>query len=81
MPKKTKRSKKEKISKFFENVKSRRLELKLNQGDVAERMGIAQSRISVLENGTFVETPERLEALCRALETDPNHLFGFASEE
>lgn len=80
MPKKPKRSKKEKTSEFFANVRARRKELKLNQGEIADRMGIDRSRISVLENGTFIETPERLEALCRALETTPDYLFGFREE-
>jgi transcriptional regulator with XRE-family HTH domain len=79
-PKKTKSCKGKKLDVFFENVRSKRLELRLTQTDLAGRLGIHQTRISELEGGAFVETPSKLVALCRALETDPNHLFGFGKE-
>ena len=76
-PVKKKRCDDEKTSKFFQNTVFRREELDLTQTQLALRMGIKQSQISSLENGSFIETPERLEALCRALETTPDYLFGF----
>ena len=65
---------------FSQNVRARRTELKLKQSDLAERMGIKQSQISDIEGGAFVEDAQRIVALCRALETTPDYLFGFKEE-
>lgn len=66
---------------FSQKVRERRLELKLKQSELAERLGCKQSQVSALEGGVFVDNAERLETLCRALETDPNHLFGFDKDK
>jgi transcriptional regulator with XRE-family HTH domain len=69
-----------KVSIFSKKIRERRLELKLKQSELASILGIPQPRISELEGGAFIDDPERLIALCRALKTDPNHLFGFEKE-
>ena len=79
-PIKKRRSVNEKTSLFFQKVKRRRKELRITQVQLASLLGIDQSRISALENGTFVESPERIEMLARALETTPDYLFGFREE-
>ncbi len=79
-PRKKPRSKNEKKSPFFENVKKRRLELGLTQAAFAQLLDVSQSRISSLENGAFVESAERVDQIARALETTPDYLFGFKDD-
>lgn len=68
------------ISIFFKKVRERRLELGLKQSDVGKKMGVPQTRISELEGGSYPESPEKLIALARALNTTPDYLFGFREE-
>jgi len=70
-----------KISVFFEKVRARRLELGLDQKDVAAALGVVPSRISELEGGKFFDDPDRIIDLCKALEIDANYLFGMDAME
>jgi transcriptional regulator with XRE-family HTH domain len=65
---------------FAENIRAFRLALGLKQSELGECLGMTTKQISELEGGRFVQDATRLVALCRALETDPNHLFGFREE-
>lgn len=78
--KKSKGNDEKKISFFSENIRRRRKELGITQEELAQRAEILQKQVSELENGRFVEYPERIVALARALETTPNYLFGFTDE-
>jgi transcriptional regulator with XRE-family HTH domain len=62
---------------FAQKVQSRRLEMGITQSELAKRVDVPQARISEIEAGFFPSSRARIIALCRALETDPNHLFGF----
>lgn len=62
-------------------VTARRAELELSLAAVAERMGKGVDRTWVhrIEHGEFRNTtPERLQALARALETDVEDLYAIA---
>lgn len=78
--KKSKGKDEKKISFFSENICRRRKGLGLTQAEFAQRAGLKQSQVSELENGRFVEYPERVVSLARALETTPDYLFGFREE-
>lgn len=52
----------------------------MTQMEFAEKARLHQKQVSELENGRFVEYPERIVAIARALDTDPNYLFGFTEE-
>lgn len=69
-----------KISIFCEKARARRMELGLEQSQIAQRTGLKQSRISELEGGKFFNDCDRIIALARALETTPDYLFGFREE-
>lgn len=69
-----------KISIFCEKARTRRMQLGLEQSNVADRTGLKQSRISELEGGKFFNDCDRIIALARALETTPDYLFGFRDE-
>jgi transcriptional regulator with XRE-family HTH domain len=69
-----------KIFAFCKNVQSRREALGISQKAVADMLGIPQQRISEIEGGAFPDNPDRILALARALETDPNTLLGFTED-
>lgn len=79
-PPKNKSYKTEETSFFSENIQRRRRELGITQGEFALRLGIWQKQVSELENGRFVESPQRVVDIARALETTPDYLFGFREE-
>jgi transcriptional regulator with XRE-family HTH domain len=66
---------------FFEKIQMRRMELGIKQEELAVMLGVHRAHISRMEAGAFPKDPERIRILCRALETDPNHLFGFEEEK
>ena len=70
----------EKIPIFSQRVRARRLELGINQRELAERSDVKQKEISAIEGGRFTNHCDRVIALARALETTPNYLFGFTDE-
>ena len=67
----------QKISDFCVNVQQKRLELRLTQAQLAEKIGVPPPRISELESGRFPEDPDRIIAIARALGVDINWLFGY----
>lgn len=69
-----------KVSEFAKKIRERRLQLDLDQAAIAEKVGVPQQRISKWEGGSFIDSPERVAALARALETTPDYLFGFKEE-
>lgn len=50
------------------NIRRERAGLRLDQGQLAERMGVSRSTVSDLESGQRRITAEHLPQLCRALE-------------
>lgn len=65
---------------FSDNIRRRRLELGITQGEFAKRLGIWQKQASELENGVFVQSADRIVEIAKALETTPDYLFGFREE-
>ncbi len=68
------------ISLFSRRVRDRRIQLGLNQSQLASKTGYRQAQVSAIEGGVFVENFDRLVSLSRALETTPDYLFGFREE-
>jgi transcriptional regulator with XRE-family HTH domain len=64
-------------------IRTRRLELRLRQADVAERAGVSVSYISTLEReqphsmtgAELRPEPEKVKAIAKALQSDPNALL------
>lgn len=57
------------------NIKRRRLELKLTQAQLAERAQISDVHISHIETGKASMSLETLLAICRVLDTTPNDIL------
>ena len=49
--------------------------LRMNQAELARRVGVAQSYISMLENGERPLTDELLQRIAEALQCKPEHLL------
>jgi DNA-binding XRE family transcriptional regulator len=49
------------------NLRAKRIELGVTQSEMARRLGISQTHISVLENGVKIPSIERVEAYAAAL--------------
>lgn len=63
-----------------ENLKSRRLELKLTLDDVASKIGIGRSTLHKYENGIISNIPfDKLEKIAVVLNTTPDCLIGWKS--
>lgn len=62
---------------FGEKIKEARLAQRLNQEELAERIGSKYRSISTWENGTAKPDYATLIRLCEVLKTSPNHLLGF----
>jgi transcriptional regulator with XRE-family HTH domain len=60
---------------FRANFKRARLRLGLNQTELAEKLGVAQSYISDLESGNKAPLVPTLAELAEALETTPAKLI------
>lgn len=56
-------------------IKQWRISRGLNQERLADRIGMTQSQVSMLENGERGYTQETLEAVAEALQTDPASLL------
>ena len=64
--------------KIGENIKKRRLALKLSQEELAAKMGYAsRSTISKIEDGTNDITQTKILAFAKALDTTPAYLMGW----
>lgn len=65
-----------------EKIKSRRKELHLTQGEVAEKVGVATQTIYKYETGIVTNMPlERLERLAKALDVTAAYLMGWTDDE
>ncbi|MDG4551743.1 MAG: helix-turn-helix transcriptional regulator [Candidatus Contendobacter sp.] len=53
----------------------RRAVLRMNQAELARRAGVAQSYISMIENGERPLTDELLQRIVAALDCKPEHLL------
>lgn len=59
-------------------LKTRRLELKLSQLDVAKMVGVSEATISRWESGNIANMKrDRIYKLSKALQIDPSLLIGF----
>jgi len=56
-------------------IKRRRLELELNQHDVAKLSGISQTKISLFENDYRKPSPKEKNKLAKVLNVDVPELF------
>lgn len=65
-----------------ERIKQRRIELGLNQSELAELMGYSgKSSICKAETGGDSVTTRTIERFAKALKTTPRHLMGWDTEE
>lgn len=60
---------------FGENVRTRRLALKLTQIDLAKLLKIQQGAVSDIENGQHAPTLETVEKIAKALKTTAKALL------
>lgn len=62
---------------IYENIKKRRLELKMSQGDLARALGYADhSAIAHIERGRIDLPQSKVVAIAKALQTTPGELMG-----
>lgn len=61
-----------------EKIMQRRVELGLNQSDLAKSLKVDRSRISHWENGKILPSKKYREGLAKHLKTSANDLFGDA---
>ncbi len=66
---------------FGKKVKEYRTKLLLTQEELAEKIGISAKSLSQIELGNNFVSAETLEAICKALNTNPKNLFNFAERE
>ena len=64
--------------KVYENIRKRRQELEMTQGELAERLGYAdKSAIAKIEKGVVDLTQPKIMAFAKALNTSPITLMGW----
>ena len=64
-----------------DKLKNRRKELRLTQGDVAKKVGVAIQTIYKYENGIVTNIPlDRLELIAKALQISPAYLMGWPED-
>lgn len=59
-------------------IKTRRHDLDLGQGELADRLGVTQQTVSRWESGVAVPPPKRLAALAEALDLKLDRLLSLA---
>ncbi|WP_407426065.1 helix-turn-helix domain-containing protein [Treponema sp.] len=80
--KKILQSEKESIPQLFgRNVKKYRNERKLTQEQLAERLGVSQKHLSIIETGIQFASAALIEKLCEELSVSPADLFGGSQDE
>ena len=63
---------------LYKNIRNRRIELGLTQGDLAKKLGYAdKSAIARIESGATDLGMSKVEAFARALYTTPTELMGW----
>ncbi len=66
---------------LYSNIKSRRLELRLTQSELAEKLGYSdKSAIAKIESGKVDLQQSKIVAFAKALETTPSILMGWSDE-
>ena len=69
----------EKLSRIIgENIKRRRIELRMTQIELAERMGITQGALSDIENGKRSPLLKTIADFSETLEVPPSYLLSEA---
>ncbi len=72
---------KEDLIKYFNtfktSIKLERVNLKLSQKDMAEKIGITTQSYQAYESGLTMPTMENFLKLCKILNITPNELLGF----
>lgn len=64
--------------KVYENIRKRRQELEMTQGELAEKLGYAdKSAIAKIEKGVVDLTQPKIMAFAKALKTSPMSLMGW----
>lgn len=63
-----------------QNVRRRRVELRLTQADLDERLGVAQSYVSALEKGKKGPLLGTIAALADVLEVPPSYILSGAAD-
>lgn len=53
----------------------------LTQGQLAEKLGVSQKHLSILETGTQFASASLIERLCKELNVSPADLFGGSKDE
>lgn len=67
---------------LYKNIKRRRIELKLNQTDLALKIGYAdKSMIAKIENGLIDLPQSKIIEFANALQTTPQDLMGWEEEK
>ena len=70
------------MDKLYENIKNRRIELKITQSELAAKVGYAdKGMISRIENGKINLSQGQLYKFAEALETTPSALMGWSEEK
>lgn len=63
---------------LYKNIKARRIELKMTQSELAQKLGYAdKSMIAKIEKGSVDLTQSKIVAFAKALETTPADLMGW----
>jgi len=66
----------EKLSRIIgKNIKRRRIELRMTQSELAERMGITQGALSDIENGKRSPLLKTIADFSETLEVPPSYLL------
>lgn len=59
-------------------IRRRRKEIRMSQRDLAKSVGVKKETISRYESNDIAGIPpEKIVAICKALDTSPNYLFGW----
>lgn len=65
---------------FGKKIKEKRLQQRLTQEQLAERVGISPKSLSQIELGNNFISAENLEQVCNALNIQPKSLFDFEQD-
>ena len=66
---------------LYDRIKARRLELRLSQDELAQKLGYkSRSTINKIEMGKNDITQSKIKAFAEALETTPSYLMGWEDE-
>jgi transcriptional regulator with XRE-family HTH domain len=66
---------------FRRNVKRRRIELGYTQTDLADRLGVKQPVVAMVESGRTSPTLKTVQQFAEALQMSPSELFSESSEK